>query len=362
LKQLIERRSALFAEYDKIKAALDAEKRTAYSNEEREAVKKIKLEIADLDARIADEKAIEEKRNQKLDFVASSAPAIISNRNTVFTEFRNLAIAGNGKMSLDNVFQRSDITTSSNDDFKYTHSATGLSIDNGELVLDALGAKTYFFESGNVSFPSITSIEGAFATTEGGAVADRTLTDASKVLTPRFVSASLTITKSFIAQSKPENIQDLINELKYGIEKAVEARALNSMTGLTAVSSGSTLYASVLNMEAAVKGAGTGYIFSASGTAKAKQSKVGTDQTMVWKDGMVNGYAAKRSVLISANHCYYGDFRSVAKAYWGGMSVEFITDATLAASGRVLVIASALADSSYTDSAKVSVLKNVNAY
>lgn len=365
LKNLIEKRSALIAEYDALKnKVFEVEKRSVFSNDELVKVNELKQQIEELDLSIKAEKEMEEKRSTKIEVVAQSAPNIITNRNQIENEFRSLIVNGQGKMNVgfEQLESRATVTTSTNSHFKHSQMADNVSIDNGELVLESLGAKKYFFDSGNVDFPAISNIIGTFAGSEGGTVADASLSSAKKTLVPSFVSASIEVTKSFIAQSKPQNILDIMAELRYGIEKAVEKRALDSMSGLTAVASGSTLYGSVLNLEAAMNGAGTGYIFSKSGVAKAKQSKVGTDQGMVWANGMVNGYVAKRSTLISADHAYFGDFRSVGLAFWGDITLEVITDATLARDGKVLVIASALADGSFLDANKVKVIKNVSAH
>jgi hypothetical protein len=365
LKQLIEKRSALFADLDKIRNQRENEKRE-YTEKEHTDVNDLLLKIDDNEKQIQLESKIAEKRNMKLDGIAAQdANVNISNNKDYVQEFRNLALQGQGKMTVpyNSIQKRTTITTTSNAAFKYTDQVAGLSIDNGELVLDSLGAsKTYYFESGSQAFPSITSIEAAFASAEGTSVADRTLTSASKTLNPTFVSASIEVTKTFLASSKPENIADLMAELRYAIEKQVEARAFNSMTGLTAASTGGTLHAGVLAAEAAVKGSLAGYVFNAAGTSKAKQSKVGTDQTMVWSNGMVNGYPAKRSVLSPANYGYALAPGSIGKAYWADFGIEIVTDSTLAREGKVMIIASALADSGCLDNNKVAIIKNVSSH
>lgn len=154
----------------------------------------------------------------------------------------------------------------------------------------------------------------------------------------------------------------------FAVQKAVEKKAIDSMATLTNVTSGATgstglsLHGITLNMEAAINGAGTGYIFSKNGVERAKKAKIdaGSGQ-LVWKDGIVNGYKAVRSSLMTnAGHAYYGDFRSVVMAYFGeGITLEIISDSTLARKGSVLIIASGLADAGYTDANKIAVAKNI---
>ena len=81
------------------------------------------------------------------------------------------------------------------------------------------------------------------------------------------------------------------------------------------------------------------------------------------QDGMINGYAAKRSALQSnANDVYFGDFvNGLSMAMFGeGISVEMVTDSTLARKGNVLLIVSALADAKVVDSSRLNVFKSVH--
>src|SRR5687767_7997362 len=97
LKNLIEKRTALLAEYDAMKGKLEIEKRSAYTNEEREAINKIKIDIEEIDNSIALEKDIEAKRNAKLDILSVTAPNTVtsttSDKNLV-TEFRSFLNGG----------------------------------------------------------------------------------------------------------------------------------------------------------------------------------------------------------------------------------------------------------------------------
>jgi hypothetical protein len=366
LKELVEKRRKLIAEYDAIKKQAETEKRSVYNNEERTKINELKLSIDEIDATIDTEKSMTEARSKKIDLITVNTPNIQIAKND--DEFRSFLQTGNGgkwTMPGEEFEKRATITTSSNSQLKYTDMAEGLSINEQELVLQSLGAQVSFFDSGNIDYPSMSAIVGTFGT-EDNQVSDQSLTTAKKTLTPTFVSASLEISKTFIAQSKQKNIDDLKNALVYAVQKAVEKRTIDSMASLSNVLSGATgttrsLHGIVLNMEASINGAGTGYVFSTAGTEKAKKAKIdaGSGQ-LVWRDGIVNGYSAKRSTLMSnSGHAYYGDFKSVVMAYWGGVTIELVTDSTLARKGNVLVIASTLADGSYTDANKIAVAKNI---
>jgi hypothetical protein len=376
LKNLIEKRSALIAEFDKIKQNLESEKRTAYSNEEREAVNKIKIEISDIDSRIADEREIEEKRNSKLDFLSKERPSLVTKDTDIYSEFRSFANGGNSQYVQDGKFQmpfevlkRSTITTSSNSNYNYVDQKVGVSVNDSDLVLAKLGVTPFYFESGSVDHVSMSEISATFGT-EDSTVSDATLTTASKRLNPAFVSASIEVSKKWLAQSKPENIQALVAELNLSINRAVEKRTIDTFSTLTAIASGATgvsttfVNAAVL-MEAAINGAPTGYIFYKDYFAKGKVSKQDAGSGLfAIMNGQMNGMPVIRatsSLMTNTTHAYLIDKNAVAMAYWGtGISVEIIQDATLARKGNVLLIASALADGSYIDANKVAIIKNAN--
>ena len=368
MKNYIEQRTKLIESFDKIKSALEAEKRTAYTNEEREAVNKIKIDIEELDNLISDEKAIQEKRNQKLDTIANVQKA---DKNEIVAEFRSF-LSGEKygekfTIPFEAVEQRATVTTSTNTHFSFVDQNNGLSVVSSELVLPKLGVKTYYFDAGAVDFPSIGQIVGSFGS-EDGSVSDQALSSAKKTLTPTFVSASIEVSKVFLKSSKEGNIQDLMAQLKAAVDKALEKRTIDTFSTLSPIASGATgvsttFHNASIQMEAGLIGAPSGYIFSASGIARAKNSKKDSGSgEFVYQNGFVNGYPAMRSTLqTNANHGYLIDAGSVGMAYWGeGVQIEMITDATLARKGNVLLIASALADGSYLDANRIAVIKNVN--
>jgi hypothetical protein len=362
LKELIEKRTALIAEYDAIKKASVDEKRSAYTNEEREKINSIKLDLDAIDQKIADEKVFEEKRNAKIEF---NAPNIITNKKDI-NEFRSFLESGTGKftISLEEVEKRAAITTSTNSHFGYVDQAPAIVQNEPELVLPSFGVSMQYFDSA-VDVPAFGSMSASFGT-EDNANSDSTLSSGKVTLSPAFVSASLELSKVFIQNSKQGNIEKIKNDLVNAIYKAIELRALTALGALSALTyTGSSIQGLVLAQEAAIVGSAGqgGYIFSRTGTQAAKASKIdaGSGQ-MVWTNGMVNGYQAKRSALASANHVYFGDFQNaVSMAMFGnGIEVEVISDSTLARKGNVLLIVSGLADAKVADSTKVSVFKTVN--
>lgn len=369
LKNLIEKRAALIAQYDEIKGKLETEKRSAYSNDEMTSINNIKSEIEEIERSIEVEKEMQAKRNVKLDAIASVNIQRGENKNLV-NEFRSFLSTPNSGEQFTVPFEytsRAAVTTSANPNFKYTDQNAGISINDSDLVLPKLGVKTFYFDSGAVDFPSLSQIVGTFGT-EDNSVSDQAFSDAKKTLTPTFVSASIEVSEVFLKSSKDQNIAELMAELKYAVDKALERRTLDTFGTLSPIASGATgvsttFHNASVQMEAEFMGAPSGYIFSASGIARAKNSKIDSGSgILVYQNGMINGYPAMRSTLQSnANHGYLIASNAVAQAYWGeGVQVKVITDSTLARKGSVLLIASALADGSYLDANKIAVIKNVH--
>lgn len=378
--KLVEKRQSLINEYDALKAKLVAETRSAFNNDEMTRVNAIKLEISEIDNQLKAEKEIEAQRSAKIEDIAvrGGAQPVADKAKDLVNEFRSfLASPEKGEkftIPFGEISKRATVTTSTNTQLGYTDSHSPLSIAQPQLVLDAIGVKTFYFESGSQDMPSMSSIVGSFGT-EDSTVNDQTLTTAKITLVPTFVSASLEVSKKFIATSKPENIASIIAELSLAINKAVEKRTIDSMNSLTAaVNTGATItaHSGTTVMEGALVGQPSAYIFSRTGIQALKNRRIDSGSgRLVYEPsnsassaGGINGYPAFRSSLQSqAAYGYLVDASALAKAFWGqGIEVSVIEDSGLARKGNVLLIASAMADGSYLDANKVAVAKNVTSW
>lgn len=387
IEKLIAEKKNKLAEYEKIKKTLETEKRTAFTTEEREKVNELKISLSELNEQI---KLEEEMETEKRSFVDSKVEAlkdiniITSDKKEVGiiketeTEFRNYMLGGkvkDAKHIKDGKFQfsvdyqtekRATVTTSTNAAFTKTETLDKISIQTADLVLQRAGAQRLIFEynHGSVKAPSMSQLRGVFVA-EGASTSEMALTSSNGLLTPVYMVVPLKVSKQYIATQSAANFSGLISEMLVGIENGLEYDGYKKLSGLTAIStaSGSTLYAGVLAQEAAVIGSGSAYIFPRTGVSKAKQSKIGTDQTMVWKDGIVNGYSAYRSSILSdirPNDCYYGRFSDLALATFGPISTEIITDSTLALAGELLIVVSTMASTAIINTASFSRISNVN--
>jgi len=354
LKQLKEQRSSLLSEMKSIRDLMTKEKRAQFSEDEKKKLQSIKDQLDDLKSQIESLEAIEAEEALEAERSFKGKP-VEKRDNENFTKFIKEMRAGKFTIPMDELQSRATVTTSTNSAFKFTDHNEGLSVNYGALVLEELGATKAYFDSGNVAYPSLSNIVASFGS-EDNSVSDQALTSAQAVLSPSFVSASIEVSKAFIAQSKMQNIEDLKSALIYAVEQAIEKRALTHLTGAT-TATGSTNYAKAVNAEAMVNGVGTGYIAGREGVQNLKNEIVDAGSGIrTWKDNEVNGYKAVRSILTATpTDVFYGDFKSVVKAMFGeGITLEMVTDGTMARKGNVLLIASAMADAKCTDFNKVS--------
>lgn len=373
LTELIEKRESLLKRYNEMKEKRESEKRSTYTQEEFTEINNLNIELDEIEKTIESEKELEAKRNKKLDDIASIS--IFSKKDDeVVSSFRSFLANENTnnnekfKLSFESI-KRATVTTAANSNWSYQDQVPNLQIADSELILNKIGVPVYYFDSGEQAIPSLNELIGVFGT-EDASNADQTFSDAKKVLKPSFVSASIEVSKVFLKSAKSETINQLMSELKLAIDKAVEKRTIDSLSSLSAVSgygtgntTGVTFHNAVVEMESALIGKPSAYIFSAKGIGKSKTAKLDSGSGMfVNQNNTINGYPALRSTLMTNQwHGYLVDAKAMAMAYWGdGIEVAQITDATLARKGNVLLIATALADGSYLSSAKHAVIKNVN--
>lgn len=352
VKELKNKRSELLNEMKSIRDLSVKEKR-AFTDEEREKLQEIKSKLEQLASDIDSLEVVEAEEAEEAQRAFKGKPVKRDNDN--FTNFIKEMRNGKFTISTDELQSRATVTTATNPQFKFTDVNDQVSLNGGELVLESLGAVKAYFDSGNVLYPSLSNIVGSFGT-EDNTVADQALVSASQTLVPSFVSASIEVSKSFVMQSKPSNMADLKNALIYAIEQAIEKRALTHLTGATNVT-GTTNYGKAVDSEAAIIAAGTGYVAGRQAVAKMKKEIYDAGSgAKTWANNEVNGYPAKRSILTpNDNQVYYGDFKSVVKALFGeGITIEMVTDGTMARKGNVLLIASAMADAKCTDFNKVA--------
>lgn len=360
-KELRSKKDVLVKQLNDLNNKLTSEGRAQFSADEKAAFDKIKADLAGITEAIsafdlAEEAKAEEAERMKKEFAKN--PNKRSKDEDAFgstlRELRNAKF----EMSMDEFEQRATVTTSSNSQWKFTDMADMVSISEPDLVLEAVGGKVAYFKEGNVQYPAMSHIVGTFGT-EDNQISDQTLTTAQTLLSPQFVSASIEVSKAFIVQSKAKNINELKNALVYAVKKAVEKRALTHLTGATTVGTvtGTTSYARATHAESLIIGTGTGLIAGTNAVKRMKQEKQDAGSGIfTWTSNEVNGYPAKRSILAPVvNGVYFGDFSSVVQAYFGdALTIEVITDGTMARKGNVLLIASCMADAKCVDFGKVA--------
>jgi hypothetical protein len=264
---------------------------------------------------------------------------------------------------------RAAVSTSTNPDFKYTNVFPGVSVNDSDLILEKAGVRVLQFaeNSGAMLFPSMSEVIGNGQATESTAIGDVSVTSTSRTLAPRYVTASADFTKVFLASAKPETIQAIADELVLGVYKKRERMTIDSMTGLTAIASGSTaitttVYNAAVQLEAAINGTPNFYVFPRAAYAKGKNSRKDSGSgLMAIENGELNGYPVYRSTLqSSASQAYLVTASAMAMAQWGDISIRYIEDTTSVKAGTITLIASGLVSGSYLDANKVAIIKNAD--
>lgn len=359
-KELRTKKEGFVKELNSLTEKLKSEGRAQFSADEKAAFDKLKSDLQGINDLLSAFEIQEAEATAEAERALKTAPAT-KRSNDQFGNFLKELRNGKIEMPIEEFEKRATVTTSSNAQWKFTDMADLVPVNEPELVLESLGSKIAYFKEGNVSYPAMSHIMGTFGT-EDNSVSDPTLTTSQTTLVPTFVSASIEVSKVFIASSKKKNIDDLKNALVYGLKKANEKRGLAhavASSGTTGTPTGTTSYERVLTAESFLIGEANGLIAGKNAVKRLKKEKVDAGSAQfTMMNNEVNGVPAKRSILLdnnANNGILYGDFSTIVQAYFGdGITIEVITDGTMARKGNVLIIASALADAKCVDYSKMS--------
>lgn len=378
MTKLFEQRAALLAEFDKIKNALFTEKRSAYTAEEREAVNKIKIDLADLDNLINDEKEIEAKRSLKLDNISKNQKSntnddidIVSRTNSAFVsylkgedfddEFRSKG--GNFLFSTEYFTQRATVTAAGDSNtLSSTHTLPVSTIEKA-LVLDKIGAPSVQFVSGGgFKAPYLASTPASY-NAEDVSNGDIAFTSDFNLATPSHSSASVELSGTYLKSMSAQSVDVIVNSLvsriyqgldKRGIEKVKSAATIETAT------TGVTYYEAVLDAEKQLENV-SGYLFSKNAGERAKRSKVDSGSgALVLQNKESNGYTAAISSLVTGDTFIAGDFSHVQRYIWDGVEVNIMQGTAEKRKGNYVLIADAFSDAVVTNPAAFVAYNSTN--
>lgn len=350
IDMLVQEREQKLAEIKAISEKATTEKRSAFNTEEREKINGLKLDISDLDERIATERFVEENEQKEVRSVFNIGKstkdgveelrakfnvhsAIGEMRTGKFTgvnaevvsegqkEMREADVKGyNNELIIPSYMLRAAGLSSSN--LVQTAQHSNLLVANTQLVLPALGITRLEGLQGSVDVPSMSEITASYAT-ENTTQSDVTYNDAKVNLAPAFLPATHSFSREYLAQTNPMIHQKTIDQFLFAIEKASEQDVFTQLTGITNVvtASTTTVFSDFVKMESAIK-FGTGYVMSRKGAAYAKTKPVDAGSgVMILNGAAINGYKAVASDLCTETEAYFGAWNDIVQGVWGGLII-----------------------------------------
>lgn len=201
-------------------------------------------------------------------------------------------------------------------------------------VLDKLGCTWFGDAVGDIKLPKYSGSNVAWAESENAAAADGAGTFSEITLSPKRLTAYITISRQFLEQS-PENAEGiLINDLARSIAEKIDKTVFGVSAGTTAqpaglfadtayTESGEALSAitfdDILDVEAKVEGKnGSDFVFVCD--PKMKYALRGTQMAsglqMVWNNGELDGRKAVVSNSVNPKSILCFDPRDLAAASW----------------------------------------------
>ena len=229
-------------------------------------------------------------------------------------------------------------------------------------VLDRIGATWFGNAVGNISIPKYSGSQVFWAGSENADAADGAGTFEEVTLSPKRLTAYITISRQFLAQSPEDAEGILINDLAAAIAEKLDMTVFGSESGTTSqpaglfnedadyLVTGKTLadmsFDDVLDLEEAVEEKnGTNFIFVAD--PKVKYALRGTQMAsglqFVWENGEIDGRKAVVSNSVEEGGLLVFDPRDLAVAIWPE-TVVTVDPYTLAGKNQIKVTVNFLCD------------------
>lgn len=229
-------------------------------------------------------------------------------------------------------------------------------------VLNRIGATWFGNAQGNISIPKYSGSQVFWAGAENSDAADGAGTFEEVTLSPKRLTAYITISRQFLAQSPEDAEGILINDLAAAIAEKFDKTVFGSESGSTAqpaglfnadadyLVTGKTLadmsFDDVLDLEEAVEEKnGTNFIFVAD--PKVKYALRGTQMAsglqFVWENGEIDGRKAVVSNSVEEGGLLVFDPRDLAVAIWPE-TVVTVDPYTLAGKNQIKVTVNFLCD------------------
>lgn len=211
---------------------------------------------------------------------------------------------------------------------------------------------------GDVSIPVYSGSNTAWAG-ETAAAADGAGTFSEVKMSPKRLTAYLTVSKQFLAQDSTSAEALLKSDIVKAISEKLESTILGTAAGSTTQPAGlfngvtadttAVDWASIVNNEAALESANVNnYSYIVSPTAKAalKQTAIGgtkSDIRMIMDGNEVDGHAVVSTSNVAGKGVLVGDFSEILIGQWG--AIDLIVDPyTQAKNGCIVLVINAYFD------------------
>lgn len=228
-------------------------------------------------------------------------------------------------------------------------------------VLDRLGVTWFGNAVGDIRIPKYHGSNVAWADSENADAADGASGFTEVTLSPKRLTAYVTISRQFLAQSPEDAEGILIADLARAISEKIDMTVFGAGSGSTSqpaglfsgdyvqtgTSLGSVTFDDVLDLEAEVEGHnGTDFVFVAD--PKVKYALRGTQMAsglqFVWENGEIDGRKAVVSNSVNAKSLLVFDPRDLACASWDNDMVITVDPYTLAGKNQIKVTVNYLFD------------------
>lgn len=374
MKELIEKRNAVLAEIEAIKAKGTDEKRS-YTDDEKTKLADLVNQAKSLANEIKLEQEIEEQRNVELNAGAGitiinkskDSDNIISRTHSEFvkylknqdysSEFRS----SNGGFHVPSEYYEQRATVTYSDGNINQVATKPVSIIEKGLVLPQFGATVEYASGGAFKAPYLQSTPASYGA-EDTEIADQAWTAGKFDLVPAHSSASYTVSGSYLKSASAATVQRMLDSLQNRVLQGLEKRALehiisNAYTKVAAT--GGTYYNGMLGLEKSVEYA-NGFIFTKASGERAKQAKLDSGSGRLVLDGNnAIGYTGAVSSLITGNTVLHGDFSMVNMVIWDGIEVNLMQDIESRKKGNFVLIADAFSDAKISNPYAFAVATNV---
>jgi HK97 family phage major capsid protein len=287
-------------------------------------------EVNIIDRELANLKA-EEELNMR---TGTSVNVSKTNQVESFRTWLSESLSGNSKKSY-LLEMRADpwLSTTDTGIINKSVAAVDLMVGPYQQLFNDLGVKMYTKVNGQLILPRLTEVMATFPGEDASALTANMATQ-SLTINPLRATHYQTISRETIADTNPDVLQSIINNLQFGIWKAVAYRFFDDLdtacaTQFNADQSAAVSFTNIVNLEASLGNftlVNPKYVMQPQTKAYLKRiTKLTNAQNTIWELDKVNEYTAIASPAVNYERIILGDFSKSVLAQFGD-GIEVIVD------------------------------------